>query len=52
MAVNFGIQAHDYAEPRRGGTILAPGFNPGLKRKTKTRFGVIFDGEAENHDKT
>ena len=35
MAINFGTQAPiaigDYAEPRRGGTIIAPGFNPGLK---------------------
>jgi len=33
MAVNFGIHAPiiigDYAEPRRGLTIIAPGFNPG-----------------------
>ena len=28
-------------EPQRGGTIVAPGFNPGLKKKTK-RFGGIF----------
>ena len=55
MTVNFGIQAsiaiRDYAEPRRGGTIVAPGFNPGLKKKP-SRFGAIFDGEAENRDKT
>ena len=41
MAVNFVTQAHDYAEPRRGGTIIAPGFNPGLKKKPN-RFGGIF----------
>ena len=29
MAVNFGTQAYDYTEPRKGGTIIAPGFNPG-----------------------
>ena len=33
MAINFGAQTpiaiRDYAEPRRGETIVAPGFNPG-----------------------
>ena len=51
MAVNFGSKVHDYTEPRWGGTIVAPGFNPGLKRKP-SRFGGIFDGGAENRDKT
>ena len=45
------IAIADYSEPRRGGTKIAPGFNPGLKKKP-SRFGAIFDGEAENRDKT
>jgi hypothetical protein len=28
------------------------GFNPWHKTKTRTCFGVIFDGVAENYDKT
>ena len=34
MAINVTqapIVIGDYAEPRRGETIIAPGFNPGLK---------------------
>jgi len=31
--------------------LLTPGFNPEHKKATN-RFGVIFAGVAENHDKT
>jgi|GEM_PF-6271428 len=43
-------------EPQRGETIVAPGFNPGYKRKAKSVLAPRklsgFDGEAENRDKT
>ena len=31
-------------EPRRGGTTIAPGFNPGLKKKPN-RFVMIFGAQ-------
>ncbi len=36
----------------RSEIFMASGVNPRYQEKPKTRFGVIFDGEAENHDKT
>ena len=32
--------------------FIASGVSPGYQEKRDTRFGVILDGEAENHDKT
>jgi len=56
MAVNFGTQASiaigDYLGTPKGWNNSSPGFQPGVEKKSQTRFGVIFDGEAENHDKT
>ncbi len=40
-------------ELHRSVILIATGFNPWKEReKMRTRFGVIFDGEAENRDKT
>jgi len=47
----FG-QEHDYLGTPKGWNNNSPGFQPGVKKKSQTRFGGIFDGEAENRDKT
>ncbi len=40
-------------ELHRSVILIATGFNPWKEReKMRTHFGVIFDGEAENRDKT
>jgi len=52
MVINFGTQANDYLGTPKGWNNSSPGFQPGVKKKGQTRFGEIFDGEAENHDKT
>ena len=41
-----------YAEPRRGATIVAPGFNPGLIKKTKSVLAGFLPEESKNRDKT
>ena len=52
MAVNFGTQEHDYWETPKGWNNGSPGCQPWVEKKSRTCFGVIFDGEAENRDKT
>ena len=56
MAVNFGTQVSiaigDFAKLRRGGTTVAPGFNPGLKKKKKLVLAGFLPEGSKNRDKT
>jgi len=45
MANTFDTQEHDYLGTPKGWNNGSPGFQPGVKKKSQTRFGAIFGAQ-------